>query len=359
MSYFDYERYFNDSGIGYKTEGKNVTKGWINIQCIFAGCQDTSYHLGIHVNGQTYSCWKCGATGKLPNLLMSLGGIAFQRSKDIIKHYTQSGESPLNAPLRCENRAYDHRDFISPVNDSNNASEGARIDLNDPALNLPLLSNNNGLNVPSRPDLRLKKVINRHCKPLIDYMPKTVANYLRSRRFNPFEIAYKYKLFWGGQIGYYKRRIVIPCTMKGTIVFATALEPVQNSNLKYLHCPEQAKPTQDVEALLPRRHCIYNLDNASSSAVVVEGVTDVWRLGDGAVALFGIKHTDEQAEILSRCFSKITFLFDYENQAIRSAEKIANRLRCLIKHIEVVELRKGDPADLSQAQADELMKELI
>jgi DNA primase len=48
---------YQQYNIKYWTEGKNVQKGWVNIQCPF--CDDKTNHLGFELNKQYFYCWKC------------------------------------------------------------------------------------------------------------------------------------------------------------------------------------------------------------------------------------------------------------------------------------------------------------
>ncbi len=94
--------------------------------------------------------------------------------------------------------------------------------------------------------------------------------------------------------------------------------------------------------------------------IVVEGVTDVWRLGKGkAVATFGINFTQRQLNILvKRKFKKIGILFDNGQQAQEQADELKESLNCF-NNIEAVKLKlpKGkDPAKLSKKQLKNTLK---
>lgn len=79
----------------------------------------------------------------------------------------------------------------------------------------------------------------------------------------------------------------------------------------------------------------FTIDKAAGdSCIVVEGVTDVWRLGPGAVATFGIKFRPAQVAMLARHFKTIHVLFDPEPAAQAQARKLAtdiSRLGCAVK----------------------------
>ena len=62
LSQVDTKALLDDLGIDYKLSGKNVTSGWIEVNCPF--CGDPSYHLGISPTN-LFHCWRCGEKGNL------------------------------------------------------------------------------------------------------------------------------------------------------------------------------------------------------------------------------------------------------------------------------------------------------
>src|SRR5512135_811461 len=54
----DIVKLYQDMNVPYWTEGKNVSPGWVNVQCPW--CGDLSNHLGFNIDKQYYRCWKCG-----------------------------------------------------------------------------------------------------------------------------------------------------------------------------------------------------------------------------------------------------------------------------------------------------------
>ena len=95
------------------------------------------------------------------------------------------------------------------------------------------------------------------------------------------------------------------------------------------------------------------------SVVVVEGITDAWRLGPGAVATFGIQFTLMQVILLRQFESKYIMFDSADPQAIKQAEKLADYLSGFPGHVEIIETHCGDPAELTQKEADALMGELL
>ena len=72
--------YLKSKNLNPTTRGKNVTRGWINIQCPF--CPDHSNHLGISHSGG-FHCWKCGKHGNLTTLIRQIEGCNWNQAKKI------------------------------------------------------------------------------------------------------------------------------------------------------------------------------------------------------------------------------------------------------------------------------------
>ena len=61
---------------------------------------------------------------------------------------------------------------------------------------------------------------------------------------------------------------------------------------------------------------------------MVEGIFDVWKIGPGAVATFGIEVSSSQVRLLSK-FEEVFVLFDNEPQALKNARKLRDDLLTL------------------------------
>lgn len=82
---------------------------------------------------------------------------------------------------------------------------------------------------------------------------------------------------------------------------------------------------------------------------------DVWRIGDGAVALHGIQCTTEQIRLLSK-FRKVNILLDYGVSV--QAQRIADAL-AVFTDVEVLELDHGDPAEMSDDDIKYLRRKFL
>ena len=172
-------------------------------------------------------------------------------------------------------------------------------------------------------------------------------NFLKSRYFDPIHIMEKYKIKFCGPLGHYKLRIIVPVFDRGQCISFVARDATNRAKSPYLNCPNE-------QGLIDIRNTVYNLDNARGpDVIVVEGVTDVWRIGDNCVATLGIKYTTMQVLTLSqyrRCF----ILFDSEDQAQEQAEKLSYDLATIVQEVTRLQLPKGDPADLKNSEVKAL-----
>ena len=75
IDHFDVRSWLEDQNISYSKEGKNISNGWIGINCVF--CQDTSNHLGITPNNRI-TCWKCGTKGDIVTLIKEVEQCSFK-----------------------------------------------------------------------------------------------------------------------------------------------------------------------------------------------------------------------------------------------------------------------------------------
>jgi hypothetical protein len=176
---------------------------------------------------------------------------------------------------------------------------------------------------------------------------------LRGRGFDPERL----KRLWGisstGYTGYYAHRIFAPIVFGWQEVSFTCRSPIKQVRPRYLSCGEEAE-------VIPHKHIVYGFDYAVEKriCVVVEGATDVWRLGPGAVALFGQDWTPEQVLLLANNFDKAVVMLDASVSA-HVKGKLANGLYAHgMWSVDVVDLAAGDPGDLSDEEAAEIMGDL-
>ncbi len=287
---------YNDYDIQYWTEGNNVSPGWVNIKCMF--CGDHSNHLGFNLAKEYYYCWNCGYH-KTEDVLCDLLSVEYYEIKNIIKEYN-------TRPLL--------RNVISK-------SKFKKVDC---------------LKMPG------EELNKRH------------RNYLIKRNYDPDYIVDKYKIKGTGIVGDWKFRIMIPVFYKNKLVTYQGRDITDRQESKYVSLKKE-------DGIINIKNILYNLDNCidKNIIIVLEGVFDVWRMGDFSCCTFGTFISDAPIKLLS-WYKKIIFMFDDEKEAQKKAHKSAGQLSVLGCDVEIVSLDTGtDPADLSNEEAKKIKGELL
>lgn len=86
---FDFVSFLDSYRIDYRTQGPNVKKGNVNINCPFCALPDShhsSHHLGIDVLTGFWGCWRDRShRGRRPHrLIMKLIGCTFTEAKRLV-----------------------------------------------------------------------------------------------------------------------------------------------------------------------------------------------------------------------------------------------------------------------------------
>lgn len=158
----------------------------------------------------------------------------------------------------------------------------------------------------------------------------------------------------GGNLAW---RIFIPATLNGqTVSWMTRRANDQAKTKRWL----SALPEQES---IPRRELVYGLDHVGHAAIIVEGPSDCWKVGPGAVACLGIGGiTEAQIAALSTIPLRAV-VFDDEPQAQLEASKLASRLSALPGETIRIELEDGasgmDPGALSTSDVRRLRAEVL
>lgn len=301
---FDALQFCEDKGIEYWTGGKNVSQGWVNIQCPM--CSDNSNHGGFNPAAGYYSCWKCGGH-RIEQVIMKLLSIRYKHAKELLYEY--SGD-------------YFQRNAINK---------------------------NTGIK-------KIREIIPPGSEGLHKYHRK----YIEKRGYNPDELAKKYALrsappltFWNGIE--YSNRVIIPIldsTGKKCISFQ-GRDITGKDKIRYKGCPNDL-------AGMNYKETLYNLHNCYSTGILVlEGVADVWRMGDNSVCTFGTSMKKAQLRLLSQ-FERVFFLFDPEPEAQAKARSAAVELAAMGVVTEVMRLDNGkDAGELSEKEAAYIKKQLF
>jgi len=296
---FDFLSFLEEYGIDYNTHGKNINSSddWIGINCPF--CNDSSNHLGINVTTGMATCWRCGWHSQM-EIIKKLTGFDWKKVKRIIEQF---GGTERKRYKRI-NREKDIEVVYPPGT--------------------------------------LTSFSNRH------------TNYLIRRGFDSKRIKEIWSIKATGRYGAYKNRIIAPITFNKIIV------SYQGRDITDRH-PERYKACNSKEERIPHKSCLYGLDYAIGKTVlVVEGFTDVWRMGIGSVGTLGSTITQAQILLLNQRFTQIFFLFDPEEEAQRKANQAVMDLAVMGTQAENISLDiKRDPGDMTNKEASFIMRDLL
>lgn len=300
---FDVKRFYEDYDIDYY-EGDNPHKhcrpGWIQTEC--PRCSgNPGLHLGFSENTGQFVCWRCGFMPITEAIRRHLS-VSWPEAKRIAKQYGGGKD------YRRYERAPKEKD----------------IDVMFP-------------------------------EGTLDHFPKRHRQYLESRNFDPDHLIDLWDLRATGTLGTYKNRIVAPVYYKNKLMSYQARTILGEVEPRYKACEIEKE----------RRHhkyCLYGLDmTIGDSVLVVEGISDVWRMGIGSVATFGIKFTQTQVLLLVKHFKNIFVFFDpQEDIAQTQAEKLTRELATMGKEAETIIYDSDcDPGSLSNKDARFIMRDLL
>jgi len=298
------EQLLRDYNIPHVSGGhKHTSAGWVNINCPFCS-GSKNFPLGIRESMDGCNCWRCGGHS-LANILSKTLGCTLSEAFKIIDKY-RTGKTTIRQIAEPKVSIHPFK-YPSP---------------------------NHALNQFGR-------------------------KYLKKRKFDPDHLIKEWGISQTGPVSFldkisYCHRILIPIYWDGKIVSFQARDITGKSELKYLTCPKAREIHHHKNILYGRQEYWKN----SNGLIIVEGVTDVWRLGINAVATFGIKFKKTQVLELAKAHDRFFIVFDSEPQAQEQAKKLSTALKTLGKktHIEKI---KGDPGEMEQEEANELVKTML
>lgn len=284
---------------------KHFRDDWINVPC--PHCSGSSgYHLGFNTEQNYYFCWRCGHH-RIITTLVALLNVNKSEARNLSREYR-----------------------LRSIGATNISTSSNHIKINVKPFKLP------------------SAVVPLH---------KAHSRYLERRNFDSDQLVKK----WGVQgtsptsmldkIAY-KYRILTPIYWDDKMVSFQTRDYTNKQEKKYMACPQARE-------LVHHKHLLYGDQNKwGDVGICVEGTFDVWRLGGNSFSTLGIGYTPEQVRLISKIFKKVIIIFDPEVQAKAQAKKLQEELQFRgVKAINYTQLEM-DPADLSQDDADHLLKEL-
>lgn len=302
--------FFNDQGIEYWTEGKNVRHGWVNIQCPF--CDDASNHLGISLYNLEVKCWRCGKH-------------TLQKLIAEVADYSRT-EANIEAKLlqKSLRDSGGRRTAVTPISKKEASSAMTK-----------------AVRLPSESSI---------------HFPKMHTEYLEGRGFiRPRRFIKKYRLQSCYTVGRYKFRIIIPIFLKGQIVSFTSKDVTDQQDPPYLNASVQ-------ESLISPKWVIYNYDTViqGADALLVEGPIDVWKLGDGAISILGVEHHEQQIlYLMKKNIDTLFIIFDNDPAGRKAARSLGRIMAPVVKNVELIFLKDvNDPGALTLSEGELLKRRL-
>lgn len=315
MAFIDIKALLSEYEVSVRETGKNIGRGWIGIEvCPF--CGDSSFHLRINLTSLAFHCWACQSKGPL---------------------YWRDKETRQWKGLLPEMEQFKGENIFSIVK--------------------PYLTNESTYNQIELQNVPKTRSSVKWPQGILDELPFPHADYLSSRNFNLEMISRTYKIkavYNTGMPEKYRWRIIVPIHINNRPVSFVAMAITrQNGIVPYLNASPE-------ESVMQVNHCLYNYDsiNYGREVVIVEGITDVWRMGKGFVASFTKAMTTEQILLLQKKNpSRVMIMYDADAQ--KNAISLANKLCGIFPSIEILALPDGDPGDLSEDDATDIRKEIF
>lgn len=169
---------------------------------------------------------------------------------------------------------------------------------------------------------------------------------LTNRGFDPDEIERLWRVQGLGRTAELPWRIFIPIHFKGKVVSWTTRS--LGNKQRYMSA---SREDEDID----HKHLLYGQDYCSHSIIIVEGPTDVWNVGPGAVATFGLSFTSHQVKRMGlHPFRYVCF--DSTKDAQSRAVQLADLLSVFPGETHIVELDAEDPGSASKKEIKLLRK---
>jgi len=295
---------------------RGYRQGWVNVPCPFC-TGNPGYHLGYCADSRSqftgrFVCWRCGGKGEL-RAIESLLKISRREAINLLQAYGGSTYRP-NTPKTPVSSPVGKRNIKLPPNTRPLASVAGAV------------------------------------------------KYCRKRGFDIEELETVWQVQATGpgsiiRVGDkpidYSYRLIIPIYRDGVLVSYQGRDWTGRAgDKKYLACPKELES-------LHHKDTLYGIDLCKDTVtgVLVEGVTDAWAVGPGAVACFGVKYREPQVRILAKRFREVTVLFDPDPAGKLQALKIINKLKERGVTVHRVRLPKGkDPADMNREELRRLLR---
>jgi hypothetical protein len=197
------------------------------------------------------------------------------------------------------------------------------------------------------------RVVGSYAEPpgVVDLLPAH-RKYLRDkRRFDPDEIARVWGVRAIGNAARRAWRLFIPVVTPDGRPASWTTRAIGDASLRYV----SADPSEE---RVPLKHTLYGAHLAERSVIVVEGPTDAWRVGPGAVATYGVRYTEVQVALLARYPTRVV-CYDREPAAQERARALTNELAAFPGTTYNVILSGDDPDESPESEIRELRERFL
>jgi hypothetical protein len=177
---------------------------------------------------------------------------------------------------------------------------------------------------------------------------KPHRNYLESRGFDPDQLIRLWGIESFGHLGRFAWRIYIPIIHRDQRLSWTTRAIGEKVEQRYVSASAE-------EEAVNHKYLIYGLDYCLHSAIVVEGPTDVWRIGPGAGGLFGTAFSTPQVAKLARVPHRF-ICFDNAPTAQRRARALCEELSAFPGETQNIQIDAADPGSASDREVRLLRK---
>lgn len=295
----DAMEYLRSRNVYYSTEGANTREGWVQVTCPF--CNDETNHLGINLDSNGISCWKCKTKGSLVKYVMRLEKIPFERAVEILEKFQRL------------------------------------------------------VHVPSKEKLDIRAGICNLPKGTKEFppVPNKIMEFIEDRKLSLGNFM-KHACGWTGPYNPKPCRIVFPIMYQKRMVSYVLRDYSGKASIKYMNA-------EDKESVIPPEEILYGYDDAPENSVLVtvEGIIDKMKLGRRALATLGTGFSKNQVlSFRTKKPKKIYILFDSEIEAQKIAQDLAFQI--WFCPTEIIHLTNyNDPGELTEDEGSELMRQLI
>lgn len=183
-----------------------------------------------------------------------------------------------------------------------------------------------------------------------DFQPAHIK-YLEQRGYDPGYLKSEWRVGGIGLAPKLQWRIFIPVEFDGKAVSWTTRKITDKGTAPKYRNAEKTDETYSPKSLL------YGEDFAQHRVIAVEGPMDVWKIGRGAVSLFGLSYTTAQVLRLSR-YPVRYICFDNEPQAQRVAQRLCHELAAFPGKTHNIQLDSKDPGEAKPKEL-KLLRDLL